>query len=232
VLRLPASLGDRDAIGSLYNGSTASQFKVRVTLATSATVYSTAPTTVPSVRVRMTSHGLQLAQQLPSGHSFEQEPPGGPVYNNLTRQVFQFSGSGNLTVPLVRKGFLYREIILIQRDGSAVRSNSIITEVVLRVDNVDHWNGSFAMWRHITWERNRLVSLTPSSSVPTGVAMQSFAHDWDGLTGGETRDQYVPTTPGSIAELRLTASAAGSVTILVNDVTPTQAAIAAGIVKV
>lgn len=232
VLRIPAELAPRDGIGALYNGSTASQFKVRITLAASAAVYSTAPTTLAQVRVRMTSHGYQLAQQLPSGHAFEQEPPGGPIYNNLTRQVFQFSGAGTLTVPLVRKGFLYRELLFIVRDNAGARSNAIITDAVLRVDNVDHWNGSFAMWRHITWERNRLISLTPSTSVPTGVVQQSFAHDWDGLTGGETRDQYLPTTPGSIAEMRLTASAAGSLTILVNDVTPTQAAIASGIVKV
>lgn len=229
VLRIPCELFPRDGIGALYNGSTASQFKVKVTLGASASVYTTPPTTLSSVRVRMTSHGYQLAQQLPSGHSFEQEPPGGPIYNNLTRQVFQFSGSGNLTVPIIRKGFLYREMLFLVRDNTGARSNTIITNMVLRVDNVDHWNGDFAMFRQITWERNRV---TAGSALPAGLAQQSWAHDWDGLTGGETRDQYVPTTPGSIVEMRLVASAAGSLTILVNDVTPTQKAIAAGIVKV
>jgi len=229
VLRIPAELFPRDGIGALFNGSTASQFKVKVTLATSATVYTTPPTAVPTVRVRMTSHGYQLAQQLPSGHPFEQEPPGGPIYNNLTRQVFQWSGAGNLTVPLVRKGFLYREILFIFRDNAGARSNTVVSDAVFRVDNVDHWNGSIAMWRHVTWERNRVTS---GALLPAGLTQQSFAHDWDGLTGGETRDQYVPTTPGSIVEMRLTATAAGSVTILVNDVTPTQKAITAGVVKV
>jgi len=231
VLRIPCELFARDGIGALYNGSTASQFKVRVTLASSATVYSTAPTTVPSVRVRMSSHGYQLAQSLPSGHTFETEPPGGPIYNNLTRQVYQFSGSGNLTVPIVRKGFLYREMIFIFKDNSGVRSNSVVSDAVLRIDNVDVWNGSTAMWRHVTWERSKVATFTPGS-FPAGVTLASFAHEWDGTVGGETRDWYVPTTPGSIAEMRLTATAAGSVTILVNDVTPTAAAISAGVVKV
>lgn len=229
VLRIPAELFPRDGVGSLFNGSTASQFKVRITLAASAAVYGVAPTTLAQVRVRLTSHGYQLAQQLPSGHPFEQEPPGGPIYNNLTRQVFQWSGAGNLTVPLVRKGFLYREILFIFRTAAGVRDNAVVSDAVLRIDNVDHWNGSIAMWRHVTWERNRV---TAGSVLPVGVTQQSFAHDWDGLTGGETRDQYVPTTPGSIVEMRLTATAAGSVTILVNDVTPTQKAITAGVVKV
>lgn len=229
VLRIPCELFCRDRAGSLYNGSTASQFKVKVTLAASAAVYSTPPTALANVRVRHTSHGYQLAQQLPSGHAFEQEPPGGPIYNNLIRQVFAFPGAGQLTLPIVRKGFLYRLMMFIVRDGSGVRSNAVITNAVLRVDNVDHWNGDFAMWRHITWERNRNTS---SAALPTGVAMQSWCHDWDGQTGAETRDGYIPTTPGSIVEMRLTASAAGSITILTNDVTPTKQAIAAGIIKV
>ena len=228
VLRIPGELFPRDGVGALYNGSTASQFKVRITLAASTAVYSTAPTTVPQVRVRFTSHGYQLAQALPSGHPFETEPPGGPIYNNLTKQVLQFSGSGTLTLPINRKGFLYRQLIFIVRDGSGVRSNAVISDAVFRVDNVEHWNGSFAMWRHVTWERNR----STGAQLPTGVAQQSFCFDWDGLNGGETRDQYVPTTPGSIVEMRLTATAAGSITVLVNDVTPTQKAIAAGVVKV
>lgn len=230
VLRIPAELFPRDGIGALYNGSTASQFKVKITLAPSTDVYSTAPTTVPTtVRVRLTSHGYQLAQQLPSGHSFEQEPPGGAIYNNLTRQVFQFSGAGQLTVPLVRKGFLYRQIIVLVRDASLVRSNTIVSDLALRIDNVDTWQGSFAMMRHVAWERGKSEA---GSGLPAGVAMVSFAHDWDGTVGGETRDQYVPTTPGSIVDARVTATAAGSLTILVNDVTPTAQAISAGVVKV
>lgn len=228
VLRIPGELFPRDGVGALYNGSTASQFKVRVTLAASTAVYSTAPTVVPSVRVRFTSHGYQLAQSLPSGHPFDAEPPGGPIYNNLTRQVLQFSGAGTLTLPITRKGFLYRQLIFIVRDNSGVRSNAILTDAVFRIDNVEHWNGSFAMWRHVTWERNRGTG----AQLPTGVAQQSFCFDWDGLNGGETRDQYVPTTPGSIVDMRLTVSAAGSLTVLVNDVTPTNKAITAGVVKV
>jgi hypothetical protein len=231
VLRIPAELFPRDGVGALFNGSTASQFKVKVTLAASTATYTTPPTNVATtgVRVRMTSHGWQLAQQLPSGHPFEQEPPGGPIYNNLTRQTFQWSGAGNLTVPLVRKGFLYREIICLFRDNAGARSNTIVSDAVLRIDNVDTWNGSVAMWRHVTWERNRV---TNGALLPAGLTLASFCHDWDGLTGGETRDSYVPTTPGSIVEMRLTATAAGSLTILVNDVTPTQKAITAGVFKV
>lgn len=229
VLRIPCELFPRDGVGALYNGSTASQFKVRVTLNTSANTYGTAPTALPTtVRVRFTSHGYQLAQALPSGHPFDQEPPGGAIYNTLTRQVFQFSGAGTLTVPIIRKGFLYRQMLFVVRDNSGVRSNTVLTDAVLRIDNVDHWNGSYNMWRHVTWERNR----STGAQLPAGLVQQSFCHDWDGLVGGETRDQYVPTSPGSIVEMRLTAAAAGSLTILVNDVTPTKKAIEAGIVKV
>jgi hypothetical protein len=229
VLRIPAELFPRDGIGTLYNGATSSQFKVRLVLGASAAVYGVAPTALANVRVRMHSHGYQLAQQLPSGHSFETEPPGGPIYNNLNRQIFQFSGAGNLTVPLVRKGFLYREIIFIVRDNAGARSNTVCTDATFTVDNINHWAAPYDFWRHVTWERGNLAT---GATQPAGVTLQSFCHDWDGKVGGETRDQYVPTTPGSIAQATFVVGAAGSITMLVNDVTPTQEAIAAGVVKV
>ena len=228
-LRIPAELFPRDGIGALYNGATSSQFKVRLVLSASAALYSTPPTTLAQVRVRYHSHGYQLAQQLPSGHAFETEPPGGPIYNNLNRQIFQFSGAGNLTVPLQRKGFLYREVIFIVRDGSGVRSNAIATDATFTVDNINHFAGPTALWRHTSWERGKVNS---GATFPTGTLLQSFCHDWDGTVGGETRDMYVPTTPGSISQATFVVTAAGSLTMLVNDVTPTDEAIKAGVVKV
>lgn len=228
-LRIPAELFPRDGIGTLYNGATSSQFKVRIVLGTSAAVYTTPPTTLANVRVRMHSHGYQLAQQLPSGHAFETEPPGGPIYNNLNRQIFQFAGAGNLTLPLQRKGFLYREIIFIVRDATGVRSSTLISDATFTVDNINHFAGPTPLLRQTTWERGK----NPTGTLlPAGVFLQSFCHDWDGTVGGETRDGYVPTTPGSISQATFVATAAGSVTLLVNDVTPTEMAIAAGVVKV
>ena len=51
-LRLPVELVSRDALGALPNKSGTNKFRVRVRLAAQATVYGTAPTQTPTVRVR------------------------------------------------------------------------------------------------------------------------------------------------------------------------------------
>ena len=231
MLRIPAELFPRDAAGALWNGSTAAQFKVRITLAASTSIYATAPTTLPSVRVRVNSHGYQV----PTGTStagvpFATTPPGGQMYQNFFRQVYQIAGAGNIIVPLTRKGYLLRQLHLIVRDGAGARSNAILaSDVNVKIDNVDVFNGSYELLRQITWERNRW---TVGTNVPAGYLNLSWCFDWDGLNGGESRDQYVPTQPGSIMEIRCTASAAGSLTIVTNDVSVTQEAISTGLVKV
>lgn len=231
-LRIPAEVFPRDGVGALYNGSTAAQFRIRVILAPSATIYSTPPTTLAPVRLRVNTHGYVVPMTAsPNGVPYASEPPGGAVYQNWTKQVYQIGGAGFITVPFTRKGFFMRQVLFVVRDNSGVRSNTVLAggDFRLIVDNVDVFNGTPDLWRHVMWERNRYAA--GATALPTGVYQQSWCHDWDGLVGGETRDMWVPTQPGSIIELRATAAAAGSVTILVNDIAPTQQAIATGIIK-
>jgi hypothetical protein len=231
-LRIPAELFPRDAVGALFNGNTAAQFKVRITQAPSTAVYTTPPTALPSVRYRVNSHGYQVpnAAGPKSGIAYAPQPPGGQVYQMFYRQVVQFSGAGNQIIQLQRKGFLLRQIIFVQRDATGARVNTIApTDWVCKFDNVDVFSGSFELMRETTWERNRYNT---GANLPAGVTQLSWCFDGDGVNGGETRDQYVPTQPGSILEVRLTTAAAGSLTILTNDVSPTDEAIQLGIVKV
>jgi hypothetical protein len=230
ILRIPAELFPRDGACALWNGSTAAQFKVRVTLAPSTQIYGVAPTVLPSVRVRVNSHGYQVpAGTSQSGVGFALTPPGGQMYQNVYRQVYQIAGAGQIIIPLTRKGYLLRMLNFIVRDGAGARSNAILNgDWNLKIDNVDVFNGSWDLLRQITWERNRWVS---GANVPAGFAQLSWAFDWDGLNGGESRDQYVPTQPGSIIELRTTATAAGSLTILTNDVSVTKEALDTGLIR-
>lgn len=100
---------------------------------------------------------------------------------------------------------MLRQIHLLTRDGAGARSSAILnTDWNVRIDNVDVFNGSFELLRQITWERNRWAT---GAAIPAGYANLSWAFDWDGMNGGESRDQYVPTQPGSIMEIRATAAA-------------------------
>jgi hypothetical protein len=231
ILRIPAELFPRDAAGALFNGSTAAQFKIRITQAPSTQVYGVAPTALPNVRYRVNSHGYQVPNPVALNNvPYAAEPPGGQIYQNLYRQVYQIAGAGNIIVPLVRKGFLIRGVAIIVRDNTGARSNTVLAgDWNILFDNVNVFNGTYDLFRRITWERNKWPA---AANVPTGVVQLSYAFDGDGTNGGESRDQYVPTQPGSILELRAVAAAAGSVTIITNDVAPSKAAAGIGVVKV
>jgi hypothetical protein len=224
ILWLHPEILKRDGVGVLYNGSTAAQFQVRITLAPSTAVYSTAPTTQPVVNVRFNQCGYVLRDMAPAA---PQEPPGGAIYQAWNRQVFQFTGAGQLTLPVQRKGYWERQVIFICRNSSGVRIDSLITDIEYKVDNVSHFNGSWDLLKHVTFTRAGRVP-------PVGLAQVSYISDFDGLNGGETRDMWVKTEAGSIKDLRVTVTGAGSLTVLTNDVSvPADGkAIAEGVVKV
>lgn len=99
MLRIPCELFPRDGAASLWNGSTAAQFKVRVTLAPSTAIYGVAPTALGQVRVRVNSHGYQVPNGTSlSGAGFAATPPGGQMYQNFYRQVHAIAGAGMQTV--------------------------------------------------------------------------------------------------------------------------------------
>jgi hypothetical protein len=230
-LRIPAELFPRDEVAALFNGSTAAQFRIRVICAPSTDIYATPPTTLAPVRLRVNSHGYVIPQtNSPSGVPYATTPPGGPIYQNWTKLTYNAAGAGNMIFQLNRKGFWLRKIIMVTRNTTLARINTLITgDIRFIVDNVDVFNGTWDLFREITWDRNRVGN--GGVDLPVGVLDQNWAFDMVGFSGGETRDQYVPTSPGSIIEFRAVLGAAGRVDFLVNDVAPTQKAFDAGVLK-
>lgn len=230
-LRIPAELFCRDEIGALFNGSTAAQFRIRVVMAPSTDIYSTPPTVLTAVRVRTNTHGYVIPNSsAPSGVGYATEPPGGPVYMNFTKQTYPVAGAGQVIIDLTRKGFWMRKILFVFRNTSLARVNTLVTgDLRFIVDNVDVFNGTYELAREVSWDRNRVAN--GLTDLPIGVFDQNWAFDMVGFTGGETRDQYVPTSPGSILQMRATLGAAGRVEILTCDVAPTDQALSAGVLK-
>lgn len=231
LLRIPAELFCRDEIGALFNGSTAAQFRMRVVLAPSTDIYATPPTTLAAVRVRTNTHGYVIpSQTAPSGVSYATQPPGGPVYMNFTKQVYPIAGAGQVIIDHTRKGFWFRKILLVWRTAALARTNTLVTgDIRCIIDNVDVFNGTYQLAREITWDRNRVAN--GLVDLPIGVIDLNWAFDNVGFSGGETRDQYFPTSPGSIVQTRATVGAAGRLEILTCDIAPTEQALAAGVLK-
>src|SRR4030042_1507851 len=75
-LRIPVEIVKRDALGTLPNKNNAASFKVEVTLAPTASVYSVAPTAAGAVRLRFQLFGYDDPSDVDlKGNAVSQNPP-------------------------------------------------------------------------------------------------------------------------------------------------------------
>lgn len=216
LLRIPVEIIDREGIGAYPNAASNAVTRIRLTLAPTAQVYSTAPTAAPEVRVRMISTGLVVPSDTsPAGRPFSPEPPGAGTFQQWTQLGYDLT-AGRRTIPHTRKGQTYRTLLFVTRDNSGVRSDAIVSDFRFSVDDVASMRGPWGFCRHVTWERQLLAA----ANLPTGVVQVSFAHEFDGKVGGELRDNWVMTAPGSKVEMELEVAAAGTIQVITNEIIP------------
>lgn len=215
VLRVPVEIINRDAIGAYPNGGSNSAVRVGVTLAPTASVYSTAPAAGVTVSVEMISNGYVIpAKKSPMDRPYATEPRGAGTFQQWSQVSYDLS-VGKRTLQHDRKGNVYRTLLFVTRDASGDRSDSILTDFRFSVDDVASLRGPWAYCRHITWQRQNIAA----ANLPTGVIQVSYAHEWDGKVGGELRDGWVPTEPGSKVEIgEMAVAAAGSIEVITNEI--------------
>ena len=218
ILPIPLELIGRDALAALANGASNTALRVTATLNTSANIYSTAPTTLGAVRVRMWHDAWQQPLPAsPSGVPYQQAPAGAGTFHQLTKTTYPYS-TGENRITLTRKGNPIRGLINVFRNTSSVRvTSSSITgtnNMQLFYEGSDLLSASEDLWRFLMWQRN------VPQTIDTGVIVMDFAHDFDGKLGGELREQWLPTQPGSRLEIRFTASAAGNLDVITDEVIP------------
>lgn len=226
VMRLPVEVSGRDGLGSLANQNAASTYKLRVTLAPAARIYSTAPaTTLPTVRLRV---GLdawtQPTQTDLRGNANATTPPAHGTTSYWSKTTINFSGAGFQQPRLPRVGNYIRDLIFVYRDPTGSRAAiagnfpdplSIYWDTRLLKSYLRN------IWRH---EMARKFGLTAAveaaAGLDNGVFVEDFAHDFDGRVGWELRDAWLPTVQSTRLEVAGTFGAAGSLTVLTNDVSP------------
>lgn len=221
-LRIPVEITSRDGFGSIANQSAAAAFKVYITLAngTGTTgAFTTAPTTPPNIRIRGWLEGWsQPTPQDQFGNPQMTEPPAHGTTQYLSEQVYDVV-SGQNTVRLTRMGNLIRNWIMVLRTAAGARSTANYPDP-LRVswDSRELLNESRQMRRANMFE---IVGRTP----PTGAFLYPFTDDAEGHVGNEDRTLYLPTVQPSRVELNGSFGAAGSLTIITNDIAPVGAAV-------
>lgn len=230
ALRIPLELVPRDGLGSLPNKSASTPFKVKLTLAATATIYGTAPTSAPSVRVRMVPRSYWQPQAADMfGNPLAQNPP---AVN--TTQYWQLATytlpAGSFAQQLSSSvGFPVRNLIfgLVDSNGSRSQGESdwpdplkIQLEANIIADRIK------LLWQ---WYMSQMYGYTgavgdAAGGKDNGYYVESYCHEFYGKPGFETRRGYLPTTDAMRLQARGSIGGSGNHTlsVLTNYVAPGQ----------
>jgi hypothetical protein len=215
VLRIPVEISSRDALGSLANQNAASAYRLALRTAAKADVFTANPAGAqPSIRIR----GWLEAWEQPAaanlaGHPQVVTPPAHGTVQFWSKQVFD--AAAGFQKPRIEKvGNFIRNIILVHRTAAGARSDAVgPDQLQMFFDNQLRFDVINDLLKSWTFDR---YGYAPG----TGIQVFDFTHEWDGKAGGELRDLYLATTGATRLELAGTYQAAGTTTVLVNDIAP------------
>lgn len=214
LIRIPVQVTRHNAYGSLANQNAAAPYQLSYTLNTIANIWSVAPGVVPTFTIKafLESWSQPNSRDL-RGRPQAQLPP----LHGSTQQWSQYTKPvvvGNNVIQLPRVGNTIRTIVVIARDGSGVRSDSVLQDpFTLNLDSRVLTSESVAVRKHLMGE-----SLVPSATVDTGVLAFYFNNSIQGRIGDESSDLWLPTVQSTRLEYDGTAASAGNYQILTNDI--------------
>lgn len=222
ILPIPLEIRSRDCLGALPNKNNATAYKILGSIAPLSEVFSTNPApTLPtniSLRIIMDAWWEPEPTDL-RGRPQAQVPPGNNTTQYLAKQVFN-NAIGTITNQIKRVGYLYRNQIFIQRTATPARSATPFPDPVTYIyegQNMfiiprDVWRWLMQEW----WGYNGTAEA--ANGPDNGVFVLPFTQDFGLQPGDELANGYLPTTSASRVEIQGTASAAGTLTVLTNDV--------------
>lgn len=222
LIRVPLEIVAREAYGALANMNASSTYKLQITIADDSDVYSTAPNTLPSVRVRgWLEAWAEPAAQDPQGNPQEQEPSGLGTTQYWSKATYSIANGAN-TVRLARVGNLIRTLILVFRDSGGAREGDTFADPIqLHLDGRIVFNEGQLIRRSLMAERYgyQLASIA-NADADEGVIVYDFSHDFDGKPGGELGELWLPTVQSSRLEIVGSFGEAGSLEVITNDIAP------------
>lgn len=216
ALRVPVELSSRDGLGALPNQNASATYKIRLVQAAQTDIYATNPTTLPTMRVRVWAECWAApGSTAPNGAPQAVQPPATGTTQMWSKMVLP-AGAGFNTLQMRRVGSPIRNLIIIGRNVSdTLRSDVNLPDpLAWYLDSKLLWNEAQTYRKQMM--RERLVGQT--NGPETGVLVYDFTSDFDGLYGGEMRDQWLPTIQSTRLELQGNFTAAQNVTVLTNDI--------------
>jgi hypothetical protein len=221
-LPVPIGLNRRDLIGVLGNQDRAQKYSLRSDVAPSGSIYSTAPTTLPTVNINRWYDSYAIPQEKNSAGAPQQRLPDKyRVLHFLTQSVNPTppaGGSGPINHYLPRLGNTVRNLVLVFRlNGSRTNAEAQMpTKITFKLGDTVIWSESTAFRRHLMYERFGFA--TPDS----GVLVYDMLTDFTNAAGAEFGDDYMWTAGITSAQLECTyptgmGSTNNSLTIVTDD---------------
>lgn len=223
LLWLPVEISERDALGAMANQNASSTYKFSATYGVTTNIYSTNPTAIPSVRVRLWLDAWsQPAPTDLQGNPQAEVPPAFGTTQFWTRAQFNLN-SGDQTVRLTRVGNIIRSLIFVFRTTAPARSTTNFPDPArIQLEGRIVENIGRDLWRFLGYEQAQMISAEGDATnpYPTGVLAYNFDTDLAGKSGNEMRDLWLPTSQATRLELVGNFGAAGTLTVITNDVAP------------
>ena len=228
ALRIPCEAVPRDGLASLPNKSASTPFKVKVTLAATATIYGTGPTSAPSVRLRMVPKSYWQPQNADMfGNPLAQQPPAVNTTQYWQLATYTLPASTFAQQLGSSVGFPIRNLIFFLLDSNNSRSQGesdwpdplkLQLEANIITDRIK------LLWQ---WEMSQQFGYTgavgdAAGGKDNGVYVESYCNEFFGKPGYETRRGYLPTTDAMRLQARGTIGGSGNHTlnVLTNYVAP------------
>lgn len=227
VLYLPLEMVMRNALGSQLNKSGAAQFTLEMFAAGTGTVFSTAPATSSTLRVRTTLMSwLDPEDTDARGNPVQQDPP----YLNTTQRWEKQSGlpisAGERTLRFSGIDGLVRMLIFVARRNASTRANGETDwpdPVSLKYEE------SFLIQSRIRLLYRFLIGINFGYNAANEAAggrdagvfpVWEFMQDFERKPGGELTRTYLPMSSASNLEMSGTWGSAVNLDVLVNKVVP------------
>jgi hypothetical protein len=221
MVRVPIELSHHDATGCLGNQNAAAPYRLTVNVAAPATLFTTAPGTLPLVTVQPVLETWTLPNATDAmGRPQSQFPPNYGTVQYWSQRNQGPIGSGQDTARVLRVGNLIRNVIFICRDTSftgARADTAFPTQPILSWDDRNLTNEPQAYRAARTAE---VMTTIPTLSRPTGVFAYTFDRSNQDRAGDDKPWGWIPTVEATRLELTGNWTDSSYVTILVNDIAP------------
>lgn len=220
IVRLPIQIVPRDALGALPNKSNTSTYKVKTRLNATANIYGTAPTSAPSVRVRMQPVSWWEPDRADlKGRPYDQQPPAVTTTQYWVRNDYNIN-PGAISPSFDAVGFPIRNLIFVVEDNTGSRSQGetdfpdpfqLQLEANILMDRFKR------IWQHKIAQAYGYTGGTfdAAESHDNAVYVEPYCNDFSPKPGWETRYGYLETASGTRLQAKGTLLGSGTHTLRV-----------------